>query len=123
MVLKLDGDQRESLYNLVLTDLGGIGDVSLRLDAGRISEGRMLGRQFAQDVTLLEQIGWEPDLELESYEVELPDAEALAVCRRFCQVATGVISDGMAQRADRALDDAFRVADFCRSVIKGHDVA
>lgn len=123
MILKLDGDQRESLYNIVLTDLSGIGDVTLNMDAGRISEGRQLGRQYAQDVALLEQIGWELNPELESYEIELPDAEALAICRRFCQVAAGVISDGMAQRADRALDDAFRVADFCRSVIKEQDVA
>src|ERR1700686_1041525 len=35
MVLKLDGNQRESLYNLVLTDLSGMGDVTLHLDAGR----------------------------------------------------------------------------------------
>jgi hypothetical protein len=123
MILVLDGNQRESLYNLVLTDLSGIGDVTLCLDAGRINEGRTLGRQFAQDVALLEQISWELDPELESYEVNLPDAEALAICRRFCQVATGVISDGMAQRADRALDDAFRVAAFCNSVIKGQAVA
>jgi hypothetical protein len=120
MTIVLDCAERESLYNLVLTDLTGIRDVTLHLDAGRVEEAQKLGRRFAQDVALLDQLGWEPapEPEPERYELELSDAEALAICQRFCQLATGIINDAISQRGERALDDAFRVAEFCGTVIQ-----
>ncbi len=55
-------DQRDGLYALVRNHLGGLSDVFVEMEQREdFDVAERLGREFAEDFRLLEDIGWRPD--------------------------------------------------------------
>jgi hypothetical protein len=71
-------DQRDGLYALVRNHLGGLSDVFVEMEQRKdYAAAERLGREFAEDFRLLDDIGWRPQDDRES--VALTDAARRAV--------------------------------------------
>jgi hypothetical protein len=111
MIIVLDRAQRNAVYGFVVRDLAEAGDLALVLVADEINRARWLRRNFEQATQLLDQIGWEKAGSRDRYEVELGDADVLALFGRLHERASRVIDDAISEFARAMLGDAFCVAE------------
>lgn len=104
--------QRDALYEEILGELTGIGDIYLCLDQGDAEQARGLWERFAPQLRLLEAIGWAPVEPREEFRLDVPPAvlaPAMATLQARAEQAVGAhISepkDGLevAQRALQGL--------------------
>jgi nucleotide-binding universal stress UspA family protein len=58
MALTISREQRDAIYELVLTHLTGIGDVWIQIEKRNFAKAKRLGRAFAEDLRLLDDLGW-----------------------------------------------------------------
>jgi hypothetical protein len=119
MAIVLDRAQRDAVYGFVVRDLAAAGDLALVLAADEINRARWLRRNFEQAAQLLDQIGWEKVGSRERYEVQLGDADALALFGRLHERASRVIDDTISEFARAMLADAFCVADVASRTLGG----
>jgi hypothetical protein len=111
MAIVLDRAQRDAVYGFVVSDLAEAGDLALVLAADEIKRAQWLRRNFEQATQLLDQIGWEKTGSRERYEVQLGDADVLALFGRLHERASRVIDDAISEFARAMLADAFCVAE------------
>jgi hypothetical protein len=50
--------QRDAIYEMVVNHLTAIGDVWISVQGGDFATATRLGRDFAEDLRLLENLGW-----------------------------------------------------------------
>jgi len=50
--------QRDAIYEIVISHLTAIGDVWLCVERREFAEAKKMGREFAEDLRLLEDLGW-----------------------------------------------------------------
>jgi hypothetical protein len=50
--------QRDAIYELVITRLTAIGDVWMSIKRREFADAKKMGREFAEDLRLLEDLGW-----------------------------------------------------------------
>ena len=50
--------QRDAIYELVIARLTAIGDVWLSVKRSEFADAKEMGREFAEDLRLLEDLGW-----------------------------------------------------------------
>jgi hypothetical protein len=55
--------QRDAIYELVVNHLSAIGDVWGCLDRREFATAKRLGREFAEDLRLLDDLGWSETLD------------------------------------------------------------
>ena len=60
MPVSITRAQCDAIYEMVVTHLTGIGDFWISVQGGDFATGACLGRDFAEDVRLLEDLGWTP---------------------------------------------------------------
>lgn len=102
----IDAGQREGIYELVRNHLGSIEDFWVALERTRdFATAERLGREFAEDFRLLEDIGWAPGELGESFTLSMPAEELAALARRLREEAGQVLS-GTSGRADSREDEA-----------------
>jgi catechol 2,3-dioxygenase-like lactoylglutathione lyase family enzyme len=65
MALTLSPEQRNAIYELVLTHLTGIGDVWIEIENRDFARAKRLGRAFAEDLRLLDALGWSETIDRE----------------------------------------------------------
>ena len=81
MPLTIDRAQRDVIYELVLDRLSGLHDLWKALEHGDVSTATRLRFEFAQDLRLLDDLGWNATIEADTVELTMPPgelAEALA---------------------------------------------
>jgi hypothetical protein len=102
----IDSDQRAGLYELVRNHLGSIEDFWVALERTRdFARAERLGREFAEDFRLLEDIGWAPDEPGETFALTLPAEELAALARRLREEAGQVLA-GASNHPDSPEDEA-----------------
>jgi hypothetical protein len=111
MAIMLDRAQRNAVYDFVVSDLAEVGNLAVALETGEVKRAERLRRNFDQAARLLDQIGWEKHGSRQRYEVELGDADVLALFGRLHERASQVIDDAVTEFARTMLADAFCVAD------------
>jgi hypothetical protein len=72
MGILLADSQRDEVYQYLLVDVGGVGDVTTLIRGGELTLARRLRSRFEEDMRLLDQIGWEPKAEKAVYAVRWP---------------------------------------------------
>jgi hypothetical protein len=90
--------QRDAIYQLVLNHLSGIDAVWTSLDQGDVSTASRLGREFAQELRLLDNLGWSTTIEAETVELTLPAPELTGTFARLHKDAAASI-DAYVSRA------------------------
>lgn len=114
----LDRVQRDALYQFVLTDLVGMGDVAIVIRQGEVAEARRLRYQFEEDLRLLDVLDWQEAGDRDSYELVLSE-ETVRVCGRLQVAATGLIAQAAAEFAGDELSEAVCVAETCAMIARG----
>lgn len=114
----LDRVQRDALYQFLVTDLAGVGDVAIVLEQGEVAEALGLRSQFEEDLWLLDRLGWQAAGDRDSYELALTD-EAVRVLGRLHARATGLIARTVADFPREDLNEALRVAETCAIALRG----
>jgi hypothetical protein len=70
--------QRDAIYQMVITHLTGIGDGWLGVHRRDFADAKRLGRKFAEDLQLLEDLGWSETIDRETVTLTMPPASLRA---------------------------------------------
>lgn len=108
--LRIDRHQREALHRLLcdrLTD--NLGDSGLMVKRGDFAAAERFVNEYAADVRLLNDLGWDPGERRETFAVTIPAEELLATLWRLRVEAEGGIEEPEEVRRGRAEDDAVLV--------------
>jgi hypothetical protein len=88
--------QRDAIYGMVIMHLSAIGDVWLSVKRRDFADAKEMGRKFAEDLRLLEDLGWPEAIERETVTLTMPAGERLlgwvsrrSARRRPCLSAMG----------------------------------
>jgi hypothetical protein len=119
MAIVLDRAQRDAVYGFVVSDLAEVGGLAAALEARKVTRAEWLRRNFDQAAGLLDQIGWEKVGSRERYEVQLGNADVLALFARLHERVSRVIDDAISEFARAMLADAYCVAEVARRTLGG----
>lgn len=87
-------DQRDGLYALVRNHLGGLSDVFVEMEQRRdFDAAERLGREFAEDFRLLDDIGWQPNDGREAVALTMPLGELLELLQRLQDEAERLLTE------------------------------
>lgn len=99
-------NQRVGLYELVRNHLAGIGDIAIALEErGDYTGAEQLARQFAEDLRLLVDIGWNPDDEREAFALTMPAPELAKALGRLHDEAERALAESSTERVSREEDE------------------
>lgn len=88
----LNRRQRRAMYDLVRDHLSGLNDVRIALDRKDFATAQRLGREFAEDFRLLEDLGWTPNEERQTFDLTMPDEALHKAMRRLRDEANDGLS-------------------------------
>lgn len=89
--LTITADQRGPIYRQVTQHLSGIGDVNGAFERGDFPYAKQLADEFAEDIALLADLGWEPEDRRESFDLTMPAGELMQVLQRVkCEAEAGL---------------------------------
>jgi hypothetical protein len=87
--LTIDAGQRKALHAQIAQHLSGIGDVFVAYGHGNFADAERLGEEFADDLLMLDDLGWAPDDSRDSFELKMPAEELAQTLRRLRSDAEG----------------------------------
>jgi hypothetical protein len=100
--------QRNAIYDDVLHDLTGIGDIFICLEQGDVASAQRMRRAYETDLCLLDDLGWAARDPREDFELTLAPAVLARVCCRLSAIAAARLhtlcepSDESILRAEQA---------------------
>ena len=100
MPVTISRAQRDAIYELVVTRLTGIGDVWLCVERRDFSEARAMGREFAEDLRLLEDLGWGETIDRDTVELTVPAWELTGTLARLHRTASGSLGSYVSRPKD-----------------------
>lgn len=83
--------QRDAIYEMVINHLTGIGDVWLGVHRRDFADAKRLGRKFAEDLRLLEDLGWSETIDHETVTLTMPPDELTRTLARLHKDAAGAL--------------------------------
>ena len=93
MPLIITRAQRDAIYEVVVTHLTGIGDVWMSADRREFATAKRLGRAFAEDLRLLEDLGWADTIDRETVALTVLPDELTRTLARLHKDAAGSLGD------------------------------
>jgi hypothetical protein len=97
MVLTITRAQRDAIYEAVMTHLTGIGDVWICVQRRDFACAKRLGRAFAEELRLLEDLGWSESIDRETVALTVPAEELTRTVARLHKDATGALGSYVSQ--------------------------
>jgi hypothetical protein len=99
----INADQREGLYELVRNHLGSIEDFWVAMERTEdFAVAERLGREFAEDFRLLEEIGWASDDPREEFALTMAADELVPLLKRLHEEADQILVEhGSEARSSR----------------------
>jgi hypothetical protein len=91
MALTITRAQRDAIYEAVMTHLTGIGDVWICVQRRDFASAKRLGREFAEDLRLLEDLGWSESIDRETVVLTVPAQELTRTVARLHGDAAGAL--------------------------------
>jgi hypothetical protein len=85
--------QRDAIYELVVNHLSAIGDVWRCVDRREFATAKRLGREFAEDLRLLEDLGWSETVDQDAVELTVPPGELTRALARLHRDAAESVGD------------------------------
>jgi hypothetical protein len=92
--------QRDAIYEMVVTHLAGIGDVWICVDRREFAAAERLGRDFAEDLRLLEDLGWAETVDSETVALTVPSNELTRTLARLHKDAAGSLGTYVSRPKD-----------------------
>lgn len=125
--IRITAEQRNALYEQVRNHLAALGDVVIALEQDEdFAAAERLGRQFAEDFRLLEDLGWDKAVEQASLTLTMPTADLRRILMRLQAEAEGGAREPEEER--RAREEAVRTReafvaarDTCREILDSLD--
>lgn len=99
--------QREVFYELVLDHLSGLPDLSLAVERGDFATAERLGVEFAEDLRLMEDLGWDSTPRRDA-ELTMPPEDLAEVLTRMRADARGGLRASTDERDAKESDAAAR---------------
>jgi hypothetical protein len=94
--IKITSEQRNALYEQVRNHLSGLSDVFTAMERNSdFATAERLGNEFAEDMRLLEDIGWHEDNGRSQVELTMPHDDLAALVKRLRGEAKGGLADVM----------------------------
>jgi hypothetical protein len=90
MPVTMSRAQRDAIYELVITRLTAIGDVWLSIKRRESPDAKRMGREFAEDLRLLENLGWAETIDRETVSLTQPPEELTRALARAAQSSLDV---------------------------------
>jgi hypothetical protein len=91
---------------LVQNHLAGVDGIWIALEQeGNFARAERLGLEFAEDVRLLEDIGWRPHEVREVFELTMPVEDLLQALSRLHHEADRVLTESAGERRSREADE------------------
>jgi hypothetical protein len=124
--ITIDREPRQTLHRMVRRHVSGIQDVDLMIKAGDFAAAERHGREFREDVLLLDALGWDPDDSRDTYALTAPPEELIRMLTRLREDAEGGLNPPEeARRAheehDELIEHFRRARDICTELITGLD--
>jgi hypothetical protein len=104
MSVTIAREQRDAIYEVVIDHLSGIEDVWIAVNQGDSATAKRLGRLFAEDLRLREDLGWSERIDGETVELHLPVSELTRTIARVHEDVAGSLGTYVSRpKADEAL--------------------
>jgi hypothetical protein len=91
MPVTISRAQRDAVYEMVINHLSGIGDVWLAVHRRDFADAKRLGRKFAEDLRLLDDLGWSETIDQETVTLTMPPGELTRTLARLHKDAAGTL--------------------------------
>jgi arylsulfatase A-like enzyme len=114
--ITISREQRDPLHRLVTQHISGIGDVDMKLSAGDFIAAERLGLEYSEDMRMLDDLGWDPDDERESFDLTLPPHDLMEALKRLRHDAEDGLSEKEEQRAREEADEVKAYFESARDV-------
>jgi hypothetical protein len=92
--------QRDAIYELVITRLTAIGDVWMSIKRREFADAKKMGREFAEDLRLLEDLGWAETIDRDTVSLTQPLEELSSALGRLHQDASGSLGTYVSRPKD-----------------------
>jgi hypothetical protein len=114
--ITISREQRDPLHRLVTQHVSGIGDVDMKLSAGDFTTAERLGLEYSEDIRMLNDLGWDPEDERESFDLTLPSHDLMEALKRLRHDAEDGLSEKEEQRAREEADEVKGYFESARNV-------
>jgi hypothetical protein len=101
MPLTITREQRDAIYEVVLNHLTGIGDVWIAVQSRDFDYAQKLGRAFAEDLRLLDDLGWASECHTQTVTLTMPSDDLARAAARLQRRA----ADSLESYVSRPKDD------------------
>jgi hypothetical protein len=117
--IRIDREQREGLYELVRNHLGSAGDLVDLLEQEKDwGKAEQLGVELAEDIRLMQDLGWGEDEGREGVELTMPPLDLTEVLNRLHGEAEVVLAGANPSPEDAETNQRFlRGMDACETVL------
>jgi hypothetical protein len=121
--IKIDGAQRDALYEQVCGRFSMLGDFSTVLENQRdyVTAAR-LAIEFGEDFRLMADLGWNPADSRDSVELTMPPLDLMEMAKRLRDDAKGGLADVMKERDSVAppevIADYEQARDTCEEILE-----
>jgi hypothetical protein len=103
--ISIDRDQRDGLYELIRNHLGAIGDIQIALEENEdFATAERLGLEFGEDFRLLDDLGWRPREDGDSFALTMPRHCLMEALKRLRGEADEVLDESGTERESRQAD-------------------
>lgn len=83
MPLTITRAQRDAIYQVVIPHLTAIGDVWLCVRRREFADAKKMGREFAEELRLLENLGWSETIDRDTVTLTVPPDELTRMLTRL----------------------------------------
>ncbi|MGH2947582.1 MAG: hypothetical protein ACRDPC_15260 [Solirubrobacteraceae bacterium] len=92
--------QRDAIYEIVINHLTAIGDVWLCVERREFADAKRMGRDFAEDLRLLDDLGWAQATDRETVALTVPPDELTRTLARLHRDAAGSLGTYVSRPKD-----------------------
>ncbi len=98
--IRINREQRDGLYEVTCNHLGSAGDLVIHLDQMDYAKAERLGLELAEDIRLMQDLGWGGDEGRRGVELTMPRCDLMGVLERLQGEAGLVLGDTEESRED-----------------------
>lgn len=104
----ISGAQRQAFYEMVTDHLSCAGDLRTLLRRENFAEAERLGIELAEDLRLMEDLGWDKAFREQGVDLTMPPEDLVEVLTRLRSDAEGGLRETAEERESREADQAAR---------------
>jgi hypothetical protein len=91
MAITISREQRDAIYQELVLDLSGVGNIFHALNSDDYGKARQYRRRFEEDMRLLDDLGWGPEQDADEFELTMPNPDLAGALRRLNDSARALL--------------------------------